>query len=153
MVWIKNLKLVAVFSVLIFSISGFAGTSQKSQKEYEPYRIWLAIPASGFIGFGLGHAIQSRYKSEYGWAYTIVDSAVMAWGLSYSFGDCRSDDRACTDRRNQNSNAASAVWLASRVVQLADVSIWSYNYHNKYHSTFSLLPTKSGGQLLASISF
>ena len=143
-----------VFIALIIFISSTIAqaTPNKSIEKYEPSKIWLAIPASAFVGFGLGYEVQDRY-ADYGWIFTGVDTAALALGIFNGFGDCAPQDTACSDNRNQRTNVASALWIVSRVVQTVDVSLWGYQYHNKFRSNVYLVPTKTGISLAGTILF
>lgn len=145
----KKLVTIGLF-FLIFSNSVIATANSPSEK-YEPSKIWLSIPAGGLIGFGLGHAVQNRYD-DYGWVFTGIDSAAWILGLSV-LGDCKPQDSSCEKQRDQRANTATAIWTISRVAQVADLSIWSYRYYNKFHSNAYLIPTKNGASLVAYISF
>lgn len=150
---IKDLKITTFLFALAFSFSAFGQKTSQDEERFESYRIWAAIPVSGLIGFGLGHAIQSRYETEYGWAYTIFDSAVLASGLFFNMGDCAPGDNSCTDRRHQISNTLTGIWHVSQIAQVVDTSIWSYRYYRRTHPIISLLPTRSGLQIGAAFSF
>jgi len=136
--------------ILVFATAGMA-ESIRPPETYNSLRIWLAIPSGAFLGFGIGHAVQSRYE-DYGWVFTLVDSAAIITGLSV-LGDCRPQDTACEDHRTQRADVATALWTASKIVQVTDLSVWSYKYYNKFHSTTFLAPSKSGLTLVTSISF
>jgi hypothetical protein len=152
----KFIKTIFVASI-IFTYSNFAFSKPEvekaiSQKEtYEAKKVWLAIPLGAFIGFGLGHATQDRYR-DYGWVFTGADTVAFIYGISV-LGDCRPADTVCEDNRKRRADTATAIWLISRAVQVTDLSIWGYKYYHKFHPTAFIAPTNNGAALVASISF
>ena len=146
------------FSIFLFLFffsylnCAYAKKTIEHTEKYDSKRIWLAIPVGGFVGFGLGHTIQERY-AEYAWVFTGVDAAAVLFGLFYNFGDCAPQDSTCKDQRTQKTNAATAVWAVSRLVQVSDLSIWSYKYYNRFNSSAYFTPTKAGVALNLVMSF
>lgn len=87
-------------------------------------KIWFAIPASTFVGFGLGQAIQDRY-SDYGWMYTTADS--VGWFfLIMTMGDCRDRTGSCQDNKDRMGDAAGTILITSRLAQIIDTSKKSF---------------------------
>ena len=134
-----------------FTVAHSDPNKEIAKAPFDSTKIWLAIPASAFIGFGLGQAIQDRY-SDYGWAYTTADSA--GYLLFFlTFGDCRESTGSCQDNKDRMRETAAALLITSRITQLIDTSIWSYKYYNKYPSVTFIVPAKDEIKLAHTLWF
>lgn len=116
--------------------------------EYHGAKVWLAPPVAAFVGFGLGHAVQDRLNG-YPIAFTVADGLGFLLVAS-SLGDCRvaSD---CQKRKDRRHALGLGLLIASRVVQIVDVTIWSINYEGEPKVALSAVPTDGG--MLASVGW
>lgn len=145
-------KFLFLFSLLL-SVRSNCEEVQNVQtpEKFEAAKIWIGVPVGAWLGFGIGHGLQDRFVKDYGWAYAVADS--VGFGLIFSaFGDCVPAE-ACSDEKDQRMNAGKAVLITSRIIQVADLSIWSYNYYKKHRATVFLLPGKDHINLTAALTF
>jgi hypothetical protein len=127
----------------------------QSQEEFKSWKIWAGVPVGAFGGFGLGHIVQGRWSiTGYGWVYTIVDFGAVMLMFTTSYGDCGYEDTACSDRQDQRKRFFQNTLIASRIVQTADLSIWSYKYYRRFYPTgFYFLPERDKASIVATFSF
>jgi hypothetical protein len=139
-------KLLAFTFIGLFTLAPAQAT-----EDYDAWKVWAPPVASVYLGFGSGQGLQDRFKDT-GWMYAVADG--IGIGLIFlSYGDCAEPAGSCQSNKQRNIDAGKGILIVSRVLQIADSSIWSYNYYQKFKSPVVLIPSADGATLLTSISF
>lgn len=113
-------------------------------------KIWLAPPASFFLGFGAGHMVQDRYRG-YPIAFTVADSVGFLLIIA-SMGSC-SPAGSCQKTKDRNQNLGLGLLIASRLAQVIDVTLWSVNHLNEPRAKVSLVPVEGGMAMMGRLRF
>lgn len=150
----KKSFLLVIF-ILFASIRSQAEESATVPSQFPAYdsqNLWIGPTVSLFVGFGVGVGLQGNYEKR-GWIYGVADlaSVFLVWK---SITDChspQSNDSDCP--MDDNRKLAHSIFIASRLAQIVDSSIWSYNYYGKYRSTAFILPKEDGISLNYAIEF
>ncbi len=138
------------FLLVVFS-AHFSFAQSKTTAEYDPSKVWVAVPFGAFIGFGLGHVFQDRYR-DIGWIYTITDT-IGLFTLGVSLGDCSPGDSGCADRKDQRARSGSALYGISHLIQAVDLSLWAHEYYKRTHTSFRLQPRPDGAAVVWTANF
>ena len=140
-----------ILFLILFPLISLGKPKPSEPEKFDSSKIWLGIPASVFVGYGLGHAVQKRYKDT-GWIYTVVEGTGTLL-VFLTLGDCASKDSSCQDQRQKTGDVGRVLWFGGRLVEAIDSSVWSYNYYQRTHQEISLLPQKDGASLVWSGAF
>lgn len=147
------------FLILITFLISAKVFSAEELPPYDSQNLWVGPTVSLFVGFGIGVGLQGRFEDR-GIYYGIADTVGFVAILKVSV-DCNSQAKEAKEtgvskgecQVSDAENFAVYVWLASRVAQVIDSSIWSYQYYNKYKSTAFILPKDDGLSLNYAIEF
>ena len=102
------------------------------------------------LGFGVGEAMQSRWP---GYPMIFTGADLVGWGMIFaSMGDCNPADK-CRRSKHRTHAIGLGLLAASRLAQVIDTSLWSYQHYQDTHPRVTILPSENGFLLSAELRF
>jgi hypothetical protein len=118
----KLLVLVTLFAISSSSVMAAESAADDGNIKISHDRyVWGGI-AGTVLGFGLGHAIQERYLSGGGWAFTLCEgigaAAVITGGVLYALANANDSQRRTGERFML---AGSIFWGGFKIWETVDL--------------------------------